>query len=62
MKTVTFAIASLFDAWIAMLLLDAANEADPRVPALGYWVTFALVVALGSVVMSAAHIASSDGK
>jgi hypothetical protein len=37
---------AFIQAWWAMLLLGAAHSGDHRIPALGYWVTFALVIAI----------------
>lgn len=40
------ALLSLPAAWVVMLLLGAAHSLEPMVPALGFWVTWVLVLAL----------------
>lgn len=47
-------VSPFLDAWFVMLLLGAAHSADARVPAFGYWVTFALTYAVHMVARTAA--------
>ena len=50
-------VLSLFTGWIVMLLLGAAHSQDAVIPALSYWGSYFLTVAVG--VATSSKVSSS---
>ena len=54
MKFLARAIAAFVDAWIVMIALGMIHHSfDSRIPALGYWTTYFLVVIVTGLVSTA---------
>lgn len=60
-ERIAVAVGGAFlDSWFVMLLLGAAHSSDSRVPALSYWVTFAVCYAISCVAGTSALSANMN--